>query len=199
VIAGAIWMIEEQKQGLLEPEDLDHDFVLDVCRPISAGGGGARRLDAAQGSRCAFRAHLDGPIPGSSGISGDVIQQRSLSVRGTCASLIGPIDTAVLDRQRGFTLKPCSSFSARAPSHTFTAVPCAAVITTADRGIDSFVVAAYHRAEGADRLQRRIERDRAVARTVVVASQFALTASVRHGRPRCSGGRACGNGAGHRP
>jgi len=33
VIAGAIWMIENPKQGLLEPEDLDHDFVLDVCRP----------------------------------------------------------------------------------------------------------------------------------------------------------------------
>jgi len=33
VIAGAIWMIENPKQGLLEPEDLDHDFVLDICRP----------------------------------------------------------------------------------------------------------------------------------------------------------------------
>ena len=33
VIAGAIWLIENPKQGLLEPEDLDHDFVLDVCRP----------------------------------------------------------------------------------------------------------------------------------------------------------------------
>jgi homospermidine synthase len=33
VIAGAIWMIEHPKQGLLGPEDLDHDFVLEVCRP----------------------------------------------------------------------------------------------------------------------------------------------------------------------
>jgi homospermidine synthase len=34
VMAGAMWMIEHPQQGLLEPEDLDHDFVLEVCRPF---------------------------------------------------------------------------------------------------------------------------------------------------------------------
>src|SRR5262245_25560536 len=33
VLAGAIHMIKHPNQGLLEPEDLDHEFVIDVCRP----------------------------------------------------------------------------------------------------------------------------------------------------------------------
>ncbi|MGH6893270.1 MAG: saccharopine dehydrogenase C-terminal domain-containing protein, partial [Dongiaceae bacterium] len=33
VLAGAMWMIRNPKSGLLEPEDLDQDFVLEVCRP----------------------------------------------------------------------------------------------------------------------------------------------------------------------
>ena len=33
VLAGAIHMIKNPNQGLLEPEDLDHDFVIDVCKP----------------------------------------------------------------------------------------------------------------------------------------------------------------------
>jgi homospermidine synthase len=33
VMAGAMWMIEHPNQGLIEPEDLDHEYVLDICRP----------------------------------------------------------------------------------------------------------------------------------------------------------------------
>ena len=33
VLAGAMWLIQHPDRGLVEPEDLDHDFVLDVCRP----------------------------------------------------------------------------------------------------------------------------------------------------------------------
>lgn len=33
VLAGAMWLIEHPNQGLVEPEDLDHDYVLDICRP----------------------------------------------------------------------------------------------------------------------------------------------------------------------
>ena len=33
VLAGAMWLIEHPDRGLVEPEDLDHDFVLDICRP----------------------------------------------------------------------------------------------------------------------------------------------------------------------
>jgi homospermidine synthase len=33
VLAGMIHMIRHPRQGLLEPEDLDHEFVIDVCRP----------------------------------------------------------------------------------------------------------------------------------------------------------------------
>ena len=33
VLAGAMWLIEHPDQGLLEPEDLDHDYVLDICKP----------------------------------------------------------------------------------------------------------------------------------------------------------------------
>jgi homospermidine synthase len=33
VLAGAMWLIQHSDRGLVEPEDLDHDFVLDVCRP----------------------------------------------------------------------------------------------------------------------------------------------------------------------
>jgi homospermidine synthase len=33
VLAGAMWLIEHPDRGIVEPEDLDHDFVLNVCRP----------------------------------------------------------------------------------------------------------------------------------------------------------------------
>jgi homospermidine synthase len=33
VLAGAMWLIEHPDQGLVEPEDLDHDYVLDICKP----------------------------------------------------------------------------------------------------------------------------------------------------------------------
>ncbi len=33
VLAGAMWLIEHPEQGVVEPEDLDHDFVLNICRP----------------------------------------------------------------------------------------------------------------------------------------------------------------------
>lgn len=33
VLAGAMWLIEHPDRGVVEPEDLDHDFVLNVCRP----------------------------------------------------------------------------------------------------------------------------------------------------------------------
>lgn len=33
VLAGAMWLIEHPDRGIVEPEDLDHDFVLDICRP----------------------------------------------------------------------------------------------------------------------------------------------------------------------
>ena len=33
VLAGAVWLIEHPEAGLLEPEDLDHEFVMDICRP----------------------------------------------------------------------------------------------------------------------------------------------------------------------
>jgi homospermidine synthase len=33
VLAGCMYMIEHPNRGLLEPEDLDHDHVLDICRP----------------------------------------------------------------------------------------------------------------------------------------------------------------------
>jgi homospermidine synthase len=33
VLAGAMWLIENPDRGLVEPEDLDHEYVLDVCRP----------------------------------------------------------------------------------------------------------------------------------------------------------------------
>jgi homospermidine synthase len=33
VLAGAMWLIKNPDKGLLEPEDLDHEFVLDVCKP----------------------------------------------------------------------------------------------------------------------------------------------------------------------
>jgi homospermidine synthase len=33
VIAGAMWLIEHPNQGMLEPEDLDHDYVLNICKP----------------------------------------------------------------------------------------------------------------------------------------------------------------------
>jgi homospermidine synthase len=33
VLAGALWMLRHPDQGLIEPEDLDHEFVLEVGRP----------------------------------------------------------------------------------------------------------------------------------------------------------------------
>ena len=33
MVAGAIWLIEHPEEGLLEPEDLDHEFVLEICKP----------------------------------------------------------------------------------------------------------------------------------------------------------------------
>jgi len=33
VLAGAMWLIQHPDQGLLEPEDLDHDFVMGICKP----------------------------------------------------------------------------------------------------------------------------------------------------------------------
>jgi homospermidine synthase len=33
VLAGAMWLIQHSDRGVVEPEDLDHDFVLDICRP----------------------------------------------------------------------------------------------------------------------------------------------------------------------
>jgi homospermidine synthase len=33
VLAGAMWLIQHPDQGLLEPEDLDHEFVMGICRP----------------------------------------------------------------------------------------------------------------------------------------------------------------------
>lgn len=42
VLAGMIHMIRNPKQGLLEPEDLDHEFVIDVCRPYLGKVAAAR-------------------------------------------------------------------------------------------------------------------------------------------------------------
>jgi homospermidine synthase len=33
VLAGALWLIDHPDRGVVEPEDLDHRFVLEVCRP----------------------------------------------------------------------------------------------------------------------------------------------------------------------
>jgi homospermidine synthase len=33
VLAGAMWLIENPDRGMIEPEGLDHDYVLDICRP----------------------------------------------------------------------------------------------------------------------------------------------------------------------
>jgi len=33
VLAGALWLIQHPDRGLVEPEDLDHDYVMDICRP----------------------------------------------------------------------------------------------------------------------------------------------------------------------
>ncbi len=33
VLAAAIWMIQNPKKGFTEPEAIDHDFVLDICKP----------------------------------------------------------------------------------------------------------------------------------------------------------------------
>lgn len=33
VVAGALWMLENPDRGLVEPEELDHEYILDICRP----------------------------------------------------------------------------------------------------------------------------------------------------------------------
>jgi|SoiMethySBSTD1v2_1073268.scaffolds.fasta_scaffold00585_12 homospermidine synthase len=33
VLAGAMWLIQHPDRGVVEPEDLDHDYILDICRP----------------------------------------------------------------------------------------------------------------------------------------------------------------------
>jgi homospermidine synthase len=33
VLAGVMWLMDNPRRGLVEPEDLDHDYVLDICRP----------------------------------------------------------------------------------------------------------------------------------------------------------------------
>lgn len=33
VLAGAVWMIQNPNKGFTEPEEIDHDFVLDICKP----------------------------------------------------------------------------------------------------------------------------------------------------------------------
>ncbi len=33
VLAGAVWMIQNPSKGFTEPEAIDHDFVLDICKP----------------------------------------------------------------------------------------------------------------------------------------------------------------------
>ena len=33
VLAGAMWLIENPDRGIVEPEDLDHDYILEICRP----------------------------------------------------------------------------------------------------------------------------------------------------------------------
>jgi homospermidine synthase len=33
VLAGAMWLIENPDRGVVEPEDIDHEYILDVCRP----------------------------------------------------------------------------------------------------------------------------------------------------------------------
>src|SRR6185295_5537944 len=33
VLAGAMWLIENPNRGVVEPEDIDHDYILEICRP----------------------------------------------------------------------------------------------------------------------------------------------------------------------
>jgi homospermidine synthase len=33
VVAGAMWLIEHPDRGVVEPEDLDHEYILEICRP----------------------------------------------------------------------------------------------------------------------------------------------------------------------
>ncbi len=33
VLAGAMWLIENPHRGVVEPEDIDHDYILEICRP----------------------------------------------------------------------------------------------------------------------------------------------------------------------
>ncbi len=33
VLAGALWLIANPQRGVVEPEEIDHNFVLDICRP----------------------------------------------------------------------------------------------------------------------------------------------------------------------
>ena len=66
-----MWLIEHPDQGLLEPEDLDHEFVLDICKPY-LGPVVAVETDwtPLKDRGLLSDEHLDRRIPGSSGISG---------------------------------------------------------------------------------------------------------------------------------
>ena len=33
LLAGAMWLIEHPDRGVVEPEDLDHEYILNICRP----------------------------------------------------------------------------------------------------------------------------------------------------------------------
>jgi homospermidine synthase len=41
-VAGTVWLIGNPARGLVEPEDIDHRFVLDICRPWLGRLGGTR-------------------------------------------------------------------------------------------------------------------------------------------------------------
>jgi homospermidine synthase len=42
VVAGVLWLIEHPDRGLVEPEDIDHEYILDICRPYLGDVVGAR-------------------------------------------------------------------------------------------------------------------------------------------------------------
>ncbi|MET1025778.1 MAG: homospermidine synthase, partial [Dongiaceae bacterium] len=33
VLAGAMWLIENPNRGVVEPEEVDYKYILDICRP----------------------------------------------------------------------------------------------------------------------------------------------------------------------
>ena len=107
VLAGAIWMIENPKQGLLEPEDLDHDFVLDVCRPylgkvVAARGDWtplkgravlfpepAPRLDGSLAVR-EFPGDVNTELFDENPVGATCGRPYCQTILGICASLSGP-------------------------------------------------------------------------------------------------------------